>query len=176
MKKKGVIWTIVIVGIIVLGLAAGTVYFGVLGGAAIETDNIADYDKRLEQNIYGDLRIFPQEIVESASEIEYYYYYRNTIFDPTCQIYLRCTYADADYQAEIERLQNIRERYQKKDAEGGYTTEDFQQEAYIYKCDSTDFYEYALATPETNTILYIHLQFVSEDSVIFDKAYLPKGY
>lgn len=176
MKKKGIVIVPIIGVIIVLALIAGIIYFMLLGGQAVETHDIADYDKRLEQSIYGDLRIFPQEIAESASDTEYFYYYRNTIFDPTCQIYLRCTYADADYQAEIERLENIRERYQKKDVEGGYTTEDFEKEAYIYKCDSTYFYEYALAEPETNTIVYIHLQFISEDGVVFDKAYLPKGF
>ncbi len=48
----------------------------------------------------------PQSAFENGSAPEFYFSYKDTWDDPTCEAYLKCHYSDADYQSELERLKN----------------------------------------------------------------------
>ena len=42
----------------------------------------------------------------NGSEPEFYFYYRDTWDDPTCEVLLKCKYSDADYSSELDRLKD----------------------------------------------------------------------
>ena len=53
---------------------------------------------------YGNLWVFLEEIHENAKDVDYYYFDMDTFMDPTCQIYLNCTYDAEIFFQEKERL------------------------------------------------------------------------
>ena len=175
MKKRYI--ALIVIAAIILALG-GCTYTGyhMIFGSPVKTTNIEDYDKKNDQRIKSNLMIFPQYIAETATDVKYYYYYQDMIMDPMCQIYLHCKYSEEDYNKELERLQEIRERYQKKDENGGYTSSNFNGDVYIHEYDKTTYTEYAIADSNTHEIVYIYLQFISEKKVKFDKKYLPLDY
>ena len=176
MKKSYIVLIVIVAIILVLGGGIYTGYHMIFGSPAVKTTNIEEYEKRNDQRIRSNLMIFPQYIAETATDVKYYYYYQDMIMDPMCQIYLQCKYSEEDYNKELERLQEIRERYQKKDENGGYTSSNFNGDVYIHEYDKTNYTEYAIADSETHEIVYIYLQFINEKKVKFDKKYLPLDY
>ena len=89
----------------------------------------------------------------SAKIESYYYYYRDTIFDATCQIYLEYSLPKEDFDAEVSRLSKISERYENKnfiDDENkiGYDTKNFIYPAYVTIFNNNHCYEYALLNEE----------------------------
>lgn len=72
--------------------------------------NPARYEARITdlENLRTGLVVFPASIPDSArtNGAEFYFWYRDTVFDPEAEIYLRCTYSEADFQAELERLEH----------------------------------------------------------------------
>lgn len=97
---------------------------------------------------HSNLAVFPETIPAQASDTEYRFYNNDSILGPSGTVYLKCTYDDAAYQREIERLEQIEGI--RKD------TEHFCAPAYVamLKRFETEEAEYAL-TPEQNTIVYL---------------------
>ena len=177
MKKRYIALIAVGSSIVVLAVIAFLIFYFIFGASfPVKTTSIEDYSKRLDQKIYSDLKIFPQEIPESATEVDYYYYYQDMIFDPSAQIYLHCKYSEEDYQKELERLENIQVRYQEKDSNGGYTSDNYNGEVYIYKDDYSNCHEYAIVNSDTREINYIFFQFLGFLRIHFDKKYLPLDF
>lgn len=123
---------------------------------------------------YSSLDIFPQNISSSMID-EYYYSYQDTLFDPTCQIYLNCSYDNPTYEAELQRLSQISKSYNGKIQQIIYDTDNYNYPAYVTIDANNHCYEYALLTGENN-ITYVFLEFINEENLEFDLQYLPKNY
>lgn len=176
MKKRSAILIVISSVIIVIAVIAFLIFYFIFGGSLpVKTTNIEDYSKRLEQRIYSDLKIFPQEIPKSATDVDYYYYFQEMIFDPSAQIYLHCKYSKEDFQEEVERLAIIKE-YRERTSDTESALDNFNGEAYIYNCDYSGFHEYAIVDSETCEINYIFFQFLPARKVHFDKKYLPLDF
>lgn len=181
-KKK--LWIGILVGAIISVITLGTllVVFGLLflfgGPAEVHTD-VSEYENTLTQydNIHTAFIVFPEELPDSAKDTEFYFSYQDTLFDPTVEVFLQCTYDEEDYQAEILRLENTKKQYGatvrtlKKDA-----VERFSYPVYI-AMDGYDYtYEYALLTGE-NQITYVYTSFMDTGSLKkVDSKYLPSDY
>lgn len=61
---------------------------------------------------YSNLDVFPESIPDDGTDAQYYYEYKDGIFDPYYQIYLKCIYVTPTYSDEVKRLAQIKEDYQ----------------------------------------------------------------
>lgn len=116
----------VLKGILIgLGVAAVTIniaiivfiYYFFTGGpahiikdAGLYEETMHRYTNEVVGKVHTGFFTFPKTIPDSAfangSQPEFYFWYRDTLDDPTCEVYLRCTYSDVDYAREIDRLKN----------------------------------------------------------------------
>lgn len=144
------------------------------GEKAILVTNPKEYGGFKSLKGYRSFRIFPSDISDSEAE-EYYYSFENTLFDPTCQIYLTCSYDKETYEAELQRLSKISNNYQNQVKSVIYDTDNFFYPAYVTINANNHCYEYALLLGD-NKIAYIFLGFIPVDNVVFDLKYLPKNY
>lgn len=141
-----------------------------------ETTDIANYRENLARPSTNDLKIFPQDIPVSAEEIDYYYYiFWGIYLNPSVQSYLHCQYSAEDYEKEVERLQDMKNKHQTK-ADEAYMPDNCGKEIFVHEYDIADRYQYAIADGETHTIVYVYLQYITnKDDVYFDQKYLMKG-
>ena len=96
-----------------------------------------------------------------------------TIMDPTCQIYLNCTYDKETFQQEKERLAELNYEIQGVTKEIIYSEELFKYPAYISAYDWSSCYEYALIIEEEQKIVYVYLQGIPEILLSFENEYSP---
>ena len=129
---------------------------------------------------------FPETIPESAfageSEPVFYFWYQDTWDDPTCEVYLKCTYSDDDYAREIDRLANT--EYTLDGPRGAVTaglkyddSDRFAHPVYLaIDCDNHS-YEYAMDLGN-NEIAYIYTSFKNTPGSLkkIPKEYLPDDY
>lgn len=120
---------------------------------------------------------FPEEIPESAENIDFYFSCQDTWNRPTVEAFLQCTYDEKDYEAEIERLENTQKKYGSvvrtliQDEEGT-----FPYPAYIAVEGHHYMYEYALLTGEQQ-ITYIYTEHHNSDNLNkIEKKYLPGNF
>lgn len=146
-----------------------------VGGDCYETINIENYGEFREYGGYSNFRIFPEIVNDEMNVMSYLYQYKDTIFDPTSQIYLECTYEKDSYLKEIERLENISEEYNGEIKKVIYDTESFEYPAYVTIDANNHCYEYALILGDER-IAYVFLQFVNKEDIGFPLEYLPKEY
>lgn len=157
-------------------LLTALIWYFITGGPAKRSNNIEDYQEIFDLYLYSGLLVFPEEIPENVVETEFFYNYRDALFDPTYQIFLRCVYDEETYEREKERLENTKRVYGKREAwplrdeEGKYP-----YPAYVSIENYGYGYEYALLSGE-NEITYISTLFVEEYQVRFDRKYLPKDF
>ncbi|KUO76404.1 MAG: hypothetical protein APF77_06815 [Clostridia bacterium BRH_c25] len=164
--------------IVFLLLCISSLYLFLYGGPPIKTSDVKDYGVFEDFKGYSNLYIFPKKIPDSERIDSYYYYQRDTLFDPTCQIYLEYSLSKADFEAEVSRLSKISEKFeleQYKDIVNKivYDTEHFMYPAYVTIFNNNNCYEYALINNEENKIICVYTQFIKPHKVIFDKKYLP---
>ena len=177
-----------------LGFALiGLVYLFLFGGppkVIRDEDKYAETMHKYTQEVVGKVHTgffaFPQTIPGSAFENGagpvFYFSYQDTWDDPTCEVYLKCTYSDEDYAKEIYRLKNS-----VYILEGGHGKvsrmlefEEAGRFAYpVYKaidCDNYS-YEYAMDLGE-NGIAYIYTSFKHTPGSLkkIPKEYLPDDY
>lgn len=74
------------------------------------------------------MEIFPENLKSSNRDCEYYYYNRDILLDPMCQIYLKC-------------------KYDAKDR--------FYYDTYVAMYNWSSAYEYAIIDQDKLTIIYI---------------------
>lgn len=151
------------------------------GGFPNKTSNMKDYGSFKDFKGYSNLYIFPNEIPKSAEVDSYYYYQRDTLFDPTCQIYLEYSLSKTDFDAEVLRLSKISERYKNENYKDKinnivYDTKNFIYPAYVTIFNQNHCYEYALLNNEECKIIYVFTQFIELNNVKFDKKYLPVDF
>ncbi len=124
---------------------------------------------------------FPKKMPDSAKIESYYYYQKDTVFDPTCQIYLEYSLSKDDFEAEVLRLSEIVEEFeleQYKDIVNNivYDTENFEYPAYTTIFNNDHCYEYALINNEENKIVCVFTQFIEPTEVVFNETYLPNNF
>lgn len=125
---------------------------------------------------YSNLDIFPEQIPDKGTDTQYYFEYKDEIFDPYYQIYLKCTYDTPTYSDEVKRLAQIKENYQGITQKIRYNTEKFEYPAYVAIYGDDGCYEYALLDEDNQTIIYIFTQWANADDIKFENAYLPHNY
>ena len=133
--------------------------------------NLSKYEALLSdrKNLRTGFVAFPAQIPVSALENdpEFYYFYQDTLFDPTAEVYLRCSYDEADFNAELDRLEHYQHTLQWE----GFSDEDstpqtflrdeegrFSYPAYIAIYGDDHACEYALITGERE-ITYVYFAF-----------------
>lgn len=149
------------------------------GGPAEVTTDASKYSETIIQ--YGAMRTalitFPEELPESARGVDFYFSYKDTWNSPACEVFLQCTYDEADYQAEVERLENTKKRYSsiqtllRRDEE-----ERFAYPVYIAVDGRSEAYEYALLSGEKQ-ITYIYTSHKKQkDLHKIESKYLPADF
>lgn len=183
-NKKTKIWIGIIIGVVISLITLGALFvifimlflFG--GPPEVETD-ISKYQETLAkyENVNTAYIVFPEEIPKSAEDTEFYFSYQDTWNVPTQEVYLKCTYDETDYLAEIERLENTQKHYGSvvrtllQDEEGRYP-----HPVYIAVDGYWDGFEYAMLTGE-NQITYIYTAMIQSDSLkMIDKGLLPTDF
>ena len=123
--------------------------------------------------------VFPNPIPVSgiSNGAEFFDYAYNAFLDPTAEIILRCTYDDADFAGEIERLENL---VKSSPAGGKPLLKDdgtrFSVPAYIAEYAENFSYEYAAVTGPRE-ITYVYLAFRYPDEIeALPAAALPLNY
>lgn len=181
-KKK--IWIGIAIGAIVGVMTLGALFvifiMLVLYGGPTEVErDIHKYQETLAKYEHAKTAylVFPEEIPESAVDTDFYFSYQDTWNVPTQEVYLKCTYDETDYQAELERLENVQKQYGSKirvllrDEEGRYP-----YPVYIAQDGYWDNFEYAMLTGE-NQITYIYTALMRADELRkVDKALLPTDF
>ena len=189
---------------IVIGLAIGCVtVFGIavvfiiyfFTGGPVQMNKNADkyaetmhkYRYEVVGKVHTGLFTFPETIPESAFENGnkpvFFFSYKDTWDDPTCEVYLECKYSDADYQKELARLNDSELKLE--DHYGNITFHKLEYEESkrfkhpVYKaidCDNHS-YEYAMDLGN-NEIAYIYTSFKSNPMSLkkVPKEYLPDDY
>ena len=157
---------------------------GILGAITLPlwithtSEDISDYDRDSFKGDSGFL-IFPEEVREDRVT-EYYYSYREGLFDEDVQLYLQCEYTPEEFQEECLRLEQAHVIYrdggQRRRNGTRYNTGDYMLPAYEAIQGVDHAYEYALLDEENGRIDYIFLQFVDEDDLVFAREKLPYGY
>ena len=102
----GIIIGVVLAVTIICVFVAGIIVRAVKGGQkdVMTTTDIAEYGDFEGFHGYSELDVFPEQILEDMEIQEYYYYCGDTFLDSTAQIYLECSYDQAGYDEETERL------------------------------------------------------------------------
>lgn len=169
MKKKllalAAIMGAVVVAIVIL--LAGIIY-----GRTTIRQGSEGYREFAGEGLSSPLVVFPRKDLESVSE-EYYYEFRDEIFSPVCQIYLRREYQPEEFAKEVDRLDSTQLTYADETNRLYLDRDNFSAEAYVALANWTDRYEYALIMEESNTIVYVYLENMTRANLEMDEAYLP---
>ena len=197
-KKNNKVLAGILIAVGILGVLLGCaviafVYLFLFGGPPQVTKDAEKYAETMHkytQEVVGTVHTgffaFPQTIPESAFESEtgpvFYFSYQDTLDDPTCEVYLKCTYSDADYAKEIDRLKNTEYTLEGEHGEVQkmLAFEEAGRFAHpVYKaidCDNHS-YEYAMDLGE-NEIAYIYTSFKDTPRSLkkIPKEYLPDDY
>ena len=195
-KRKKIIAGIVIVvaaGVIVITVLL-CVFIGLFlfGGPEERTEGADKYQETMykyTQEVTGKVHTgfycFPESIPESAftggKEPVFYFSYRDTWDDPTCEVYLECEYSNEDYEKELERLKGKvpsspddpkMDEYLKYEESGR-----FIHPVYIAIDRNSYSYEYAMDLGNKR-IAYIYTSFMAKESELkkIPHEYLPDDY
>ena len=196
-KKRGKILTRIIIGGVV-GAAAISIllivfgYYFLYGGPAQITNDAKLYEETMHKyrsEVVGKVRTgfvsFPESIPESAfingSEPEFYFSYRDTWDDPTCEVLLKCKYSDADYSSELDRLKDgIELKGDDRKIETSLEYEESKRFSYpVYKAIDCDDYAYEYAMDlGNNEIAYIYTSFKEDFKSLkkIPEEYLPTDF
>ncbi|MBO4903391.1 MAG: hypothetical protein J5518_11415 [Lachnospiraceae bacterium] len=197
-KKTSRVLTGILIGfgvgaIAVTGAIIVLFYFFFAGGPIQTTDNVELYEETMHKytnevvgKVHTGFFSFPQTIPESAfandHKPEFYFSYRDTWDDPTCEVYLKCTYSDTDYAKETDRLKNSEFELGDDDLKVIKHLEYEEGKRFmhpVYKaidCDDHS-YEYAMDLGN-NEIVYIYTSFKDDPRSLkrIPKEYLPDDY
>lgn len=139
--------------------------------------NIEEYGNFSGFRGFSNLDIFPQKILDSAKNVDFYYKDDSTpIFDDSCQVYLKCTYNESDYQNEFKRLTSITEQYQGEKHTTWLDKTNYNYPSVVAIENNNHCNEYALLDENNLNIIYIYLQFIHKKDIVFESNYLPLNY
>ncbi len=137
--------------------------------------DISQYVDKAEFKGYSGLALFPDSVDESVVD-QYFYDFQDTMFDPTVQIYLKCTYTQEAFDAECQRMAGESITSDGVTHTVQYNQEDYLLPAYEAIHGSNFCYEYALVDEDNCSIQYLFLQFVTKEDMVFDTKLLPDDY
>lgn len=161
----------------------GSITFGILwlrmaGQTDSSTQLVEEYRKFDEYYGISKLYLFPSASIKEDENVQinqYIYDCQGSKAYQTCQIYLECQYSKEAFEAEKNRLLNIKDRETGKSAV--FTEEDFFDLGVYAMNNSDGCYEYALFFEEELKMVYVYLQgCVDRRDLLFSESYLPKRY
>lgn len=185
--KKPAFWVTVFAIIVILVLTIGLVsnpqnsnettnFFSAFFANGYETSEVTDYEASAQEyKAHTSYQIFPDKIDSSMQSLNYFYQYKDFMFDPSIQRYFECSYDEENYKKEIKRLSQIQTEYEGERKMVRYDEKKFSYPAYITIDEYDHCYEFALLLGD-NRIAYVFLQFINEENIGFDKEYLPLEY
>ena len=173
-KKQKVVFVVVAV-VIVLGIILSYVCYHFIYGTRITSREGEAYHKLEGKGVYSPLAVFPSADMDTVSQ-DFYYQTRDEIFAATCQIYLENQYTREQYEAETERLRNLKFSYQDQTNMLYQDEENYCSVAYVAMANWTDRYEYAITLDDSNTIIYVYLQNMDAKDIHMQADYLPKYF
>lgn len=168
-KSKGKYVCVWIVGILFILLVIAFFKF-YIGNVTIRTNSkdYCDFEGFLG---YSNLEIFPLNPTEIGKVENYYYSCIDTFMDPTCKVFMECTFSSKEeFEEECSRLSTIVVNNNSELNKIRYSEESFSYPAYITMYDWSSCYEYALLIEDENKIVYVFLQ---GDSQKVDEKYMP---
>ena len=143
------------------------------------------YTKEVTEKVHTGFYSFPEKIPTSAfadgKEPTFYFSYKDTWDDPTCEVYLECEYSKEDYEAELERLRGKMPSYADQPDLDRYLkyedSERFINPVYIAIERNNHSYEYAMDLGN-NKIAYIYTAFLNQKYKlkVIPHEYLPSDY
>ena len=174
--KSGMVAGMIAAGATII--AAGVIFFGLFltGGPAKKYEGIENYSKMYEMKIDTGLIIFPEDLLKTAKDVEYYCYMQDSFGSPTHEIFLQCTYGEEEYQKELGRLKGTYKQF--GDERRVLIREEkgkFPYPAYVAVENHHSAYEYVLLTGK-NELTYISTKNLVGENVHFDKKYLPEDF
>lgn len=162
-------------GILLFALLLANVSFGIrhfLNLATkqhtVRTDSPDDYRQWEDYAGISEFAIFPEDLSGCKSVNEYHYRCGNSSILTALQLYLDCQYTPEDYEKEKQRLLKTA----RSDTDNAF----FAQPACYTMLFSDTACEYAILLEEEQRILYISLENISRDELVFDEIYLPLDY
>ena len=173
-KKQKVVFVVVAV-VIVLGIILSYVCYHFIYGTRITSREGEAYHKLEGTGVYSPLAVFPSADMDTVSQ-DFYYQTRDEIFAATCQIYLENQYTREQYEAETERLRNLKFSYQDQTNMLYQDEENYCSVAYVAMANWIDRYEYAITLDDSNTIIYVYLQNMDAKDIHMQSDYLPKYF
>ena len=133
------------------------------------------YSQFTAESVHSPLVVFPNKDEDCILE-DFYYEFRDEIFSPVSQIYLKKQYNTNQFQKEIDRLDATQLTYLGQTNSLYFDSDNFSYDAYVALADWSDRYEYALIDKNTNTIIYIYLENMSHNLLYIDETYLPSYF
>jgi hypothetical protein len=165
--------------IMVILIAVGLISLRAIGEMGKTKEQITNQESYGEyKKFYGETKlfVFPKSLDKAKEVVNYYYSCEGSKSNPTCQIYLECKYSKEEYEKEVARLAAVHEEYAGMKNTIRYDKEKFYYPAYYAQYFSDSCFEYALLIEEENKIVYLYLQALDIDSMVFNQNYLPKNY
>lgn len=135
---------------------------------SVRSDSITEYHQWKDYQGISDFSIFPENLSDCLTINDYYYQCDSSSFLTALQLYLDCSYTPKDYEMEKQRLMDIA----RPDMEQSL----FAQPACYTILFSDTACEYVIFLEEEHRILYISLENISRDEIVFDESYLPLDY
>lgn len=136
----------------------------------VDTEDISTYGDFRETDLLSEFLIFPERIPESAENIKYRYKYEMGFVDPCGIVYLEYNLSEEEYNAEIERLENI------QGFGYGHLPDNinFTYPAIVTMADREMRHEYVLKDSENLRLIYVSLQgYYEKNSIGINDEYLP---
>lgn len=135
---------------------------------SVRTHSLAKYHQWEDYKGISAFSIFPPDLSGCKSVNEYYYQCDSSSIFTVLQLYLDCSYTLAEYEAEKQRLTAI--------AQPDMTQALFAQPACYTMLYANTACEYAIFLDEEQRIVYVSLENIARDEIIFDESYLPLDY
>lgn len=180
-KKQKVVFAVVaavlavVAAVLVLGTVLSYVCYHFIYGTRITSREGEAYHKLEGKGVYSPLAVFPSADMDTVSQ-DFYYQTRDEIFAATCQIYLENQYTREQYEAETERLRNLKFSYQDQTNMLYQDEKNYCSVAYVAMANWIDRYEYAITLDDSNTIIYVYLQNMDAKDIHMQSDYLPKYF
>lgn len=165
----------VFLGILLFALLFANLIFGVnhffklvTGRHTIHTDSASDYHHWEDYQGISNFTIFPENLSGCKTVNQYEYRCDSSSILTALQLYLDCSYTPEGYEAEKLRLLSVA----RADTEQSL----FAQPACYTMLFSNTACEYAVFLENEYRILYISLENIPRDEIVFDETYLPLDY
>jgi hypothetical protein len=120
--------------------------------------------------------VFPEKDEINGEIIDFHY--KTHLVGGRPEIYLEVVYDEKNFNAEIDRLENISFTRSNGDKKTIKKDESylFNYTTYIVVYNESGIYEYACVDPTDYRIVYICIRYRLIEEITFDHKYLPKTY